>query len=244
MQWITRTSLGLAVAVVTASSVTAQSNRSAVVGLVRDSSGTPVPHAHVVSSGVRAVSDSAGRFSMERLPQGKVLVRVRRLGFEPLDLMVDLAADRRDSLLIVLAALPADLPGVTTTADAIARLRLPEFYRHRANGMGRYLDRQQLDAMHVSQTSDVLRRLPGVRLIPDRNGRLLLRMGRNGGRNCPPDFWIDGIRAAFLNVDDLPLSDIEALEIYSGPGGLPPEYNSRFGNPGCGAVVIWTRLPG
>lgn len=244
MRRITRTGLGLVVFVVTASSAAAQSNRAAVVGLVRDSSGTPVAHAHVASSGVRAVSDSAGRFSMERLPEGKVIVRVRRLGFEPADLEFDLSATRRDSLLIVLAMLPVDLPGVTTEGDALSRMRLSEFYRHREHGMGRYLDRQQLDAMRVSQTSDVLRRFPGVRLIPDRSGRYVLRMGRSAGRNCPPDFWIDGVRAAFLNVDDLPLSDIEALEVYSGPGGLPPEYSSRFGNPGCGAVVIWTRVPG
>jgi hypothetical protein len=87
-----------------------------------------------------------------------------------------------------------------------------------------------------------MRRIPGLGLTPDRNGRLQLRVSRGG--NCIPDFWIDGQYAAHLNIDDVPLSDVEALEIYRGPTGLPPEYNNRFGNPGCGAIVIWTRLPG
>lgn len=233
----------MALSVVVASTAAAQA-RTGVVGLVRDPTGVPVAQAHVASSGVYAVSDSTGRFSLENLPTGRVAVSVRRLGFEPANLHFELFAGRRDSLMIVLAVLPVDLPGVTTRGDPMASGRLAEFYRHRENGMGRYLDRKQLDAMRVSLTSDVLRRLPGVRLVPDRNGRYVLRMGRTGGRNCPPDFWVDGIRAQFLNVDDFPLSDVEALEVYHGPGAMPPEYNNRFGNPACGAVVIWTRVPG
>jgi hypothetical protein len=45
-------------------------------------------------------------------------------------------------------------------------------------------------------------------------------------------------------VDDVPMIDVEAIEIYKGPSALPPELNTRLGNPGCGAVVIWTRVPG
>jgi hypothetical protein len=87
--------------------------------------------------------------------------------------------------------------------------------------------------------------MPGVRIVTDRAGRAMLRMGRSSmGRDCPPEFWIDGIRAQFLGVDDVPVSDIEALEVYRGPSGLPPEFNSRFTNSQCGAVIIWTRVPG
>jgi hypothetical protein len=52
------------------------------------------------------------------------------------------------------------------------------------------------------------------------------------------------VRAPMLGVDDIPLQVIEALEVYRGPSGLPPEFNNRMGNPSCGAIVIWTRVPG
>jgi hypothetical protein len=45
-------------------------------------------------------------------------------------------------------------------------------------------------------------------------------------------------------VDDIGIHDVEALELYRGPAGLPPEFNDRLGRPNCGAIVIWTRLPG
>jgi hypothetical protein len=156
---------------------------------------------------------------------------------------MNLADDRVDTIVIVMELLARDLPGVTTTALGTGRLM--EFERHRLSGSGVYLDRAQIEARRAHYVSDVLRRIPGVRIMSDRSGRAVLRMGRtSGGRDCPPDYWIDGVRAQFFNVDDMPVADIEAIEVYRGPSGLPPEYNSRLGNPSCGTVVIWTRVPG
>ena len=215
--------------------------RAAIVGTVKDTAGVAVPLAALVIAGVRGVSDSAGRFALAGLPGGAGTLSVRRIGFEPLDARLELVDGRTDSLNVVLVMIAGVLPGVTTNADALERVRLGDFYRHREVGNGFFFNRKELEAKRVVRISDVLRRLPGVRLIPDRNGRQQLRMARS---NCAPDFWIDGQRAPFLNVDDLPLGDVEAIEVYRGSSGIPPEFNNRLGNPGCGAVVIWTRLPG
>ena len=221
----------------------AQGTTSAVIGTVRDSAREPLVAARVLAARTSVLSDSAGRFTLEGLPAGRVTVSVRRLGYEPADLVLDLIAGRRDSLFVTMVALPLTLPGMTSTADAYLRLHLADFFRHRENGIGRYYERAQITAMRVGQLSDVMRRMPGVRVTPDRNGRYAIRMGRST-RNCQPDFWIDNVRAHMLNVDDVPVTDIEALEVYNGPSGLPPEYNNRFGNPACGAIIIWTRVPG
>lgn len=228
-------SLGLLISVATAAG--AQVTR--VVGHVRDSTGAPIGLARVSSLGRRTLTDSGGRFALE-LPVGDVVIMFRRLGFQPHDSSMTLAAGAGDSLFVVLVALPAELEGVTSAAS---RLVLVDFYRHKGSGGGRYLDREQIESYRATRTSDIIRRLPGITLVPDQSGRYILRM-RGATGNCQPDFWIDGIRAPYLNVDDLPLNDVEALEIYNGPAGLPPEYLNRFGNPACGAVVIWTRLPG
>lgn len=225
------------------SNARAQGTTSAVIGTVRDSAREPLVAARIRAARMSATSDSAGRFTLEGLPAGRVTVSVRRLGYEPADLVLDLIAGRRDSLFVTMVALPLTLPGMTSTADSFLQLHLADFFRHRQNGIGRYYERSQITAMRVGQLSDVMRRLPGVRVTPDRNGRYSIRMGRST-RNCQPDFWIDNVRAHMFNVDDVPVTDIEALEVYNGPSGLPPEYNNRFGNPACGAIVIWTRVPG
>jgi hypothetical protein len=218
---------------------------ASLFGTVRDSSGTPVASAQLTLLGLRSVSDSAGRYLFASLPAGTAKLSVRRLGFEPKDFPLQLESGRADSLHVVLTVLAVELPGVTTEADELRAMRLAHFYRHRKGGSGMYFDRAELDQRRVQRLSDLMRRLPGVRIATDRNGRLILQMGRaSSGRDCPPDFWIDGVRAAFMQVDDVPMMDIEALEVYRGPSGLPPEMNSRLGNPGCGTVVIWTRVPG
>jgi hypothetical protein len=213
--------------------------------MVRDTSGAGIPMAQLMTSGIRVTSDSVGRFAFNVLPVGAATILVRRIGFAPRHVDVTLADGRTDSLFIVLTMLPRELPGITTESHALRQVRLSHFYRHRKSGNGIYFDRAELEERRVQRLSDLMRRLPGVRIGTDRNGRTLLRMGRSsGGRDCPPDFWVDGVRAAFMNVDDVPMIDVEAIEIYKGPSALPPELNTRLGNPGCGAVVIWTRVPG
>ena len=46
-----------------------------------------------------------------------------------------------------------------------------------------------------------------------------------------------------MSIDDVGVHDVEAVEVYRGPSGLPPEFNDRFGHPACGSIVIWTRVP-
>ena len=225
--------------VATAATALDGQTRATLVGSVRDSGGTAISFAQLAVGESRALTDTAGEFLLTGLPAGTASVTVRRLGFAPMHARIALVAGRTDSVHFVLAVLPAHLPELRAEAEARQRARLADFHRHRESGHGYFLDRRQLDSSRVSRISDVMRRLPGVRLVPDRMGRQQLRMSRSG--SCDPDFWIDGQRAAFLNVDDVPLADVEALEVYRGPTGLPPEYNVRFGNPGCGAIIIWTR---
>jgi hypothetical protein len=226
-----------------ASTALGQARTTGVVGVVRDSTGVAVTLATITVERFQAITDTGGRFSLDGLPAGRNIVSIRRLGFRPSETVLDLVDGRRDSLFVTMVALPLVLPGVTTAADERLRQYLADYHRHKASGAGRFYDRAEITAMRVGVLTDVLRRVPGVMLVPDRNGRYIVRMGRST-RNCPPDYWIDNVRAYAMNADDIPLMDIEAIEIYAGPAGLPPEFINRFGNPACGAVVIWTRMPG
>ncbi|HEU4560800.1 MAG TPA: carboxypeptidase regulatory-like domain-containing protein [Longimicrobium sp.] len=66
-----------------------------------------------------------------------------------------------------------------------------------------------------------------------------------GLRFCYMDVFIDGIQVqnqdpeASQSIDDRILSDVAAIEVYTGPGQSPPEYRTRFS--ACGLVLIWTK---
>jgi len=221
----------------------ADSARVVLIGTVRDTSGAPLERTRLTARGLLTLSDSLGRFILRDMPAGPATLAVRRLGFEPLDMAIEIRGGATQSVAVVMTALPQDLPGMTTSA--LLDVRLSDFYRHRQSGIGFFITRQEIEDRQADRISDILRRVPGTRLGSDRTGRAALRIKRSGGgRDCPPDIWVDGVRATGMSVDDVPLTDVEALEMYRGPAGLPPEMNNRFGNPACGALVIWTRLPG
>jgi hypothetical protein len=55
--------------------------------------------------------------------------------------------------------------------------------------------------------------------------------------------WIDGQRAPGMEIDEIPLNDIEGIELYNGPSTTPAEFWQANGSQ-CGTIVVWTRLPG
>ena len=56
---------------------------------------------------------------------------------------------------------------------------------------------------------------------------------------CQMDVFIDGMRS-MLSVDEVPLTWIAGMEIYTGLAQTPPQ----FGHGSCGVVVIWTTRAG
>ena len=115
------------------------------------------------------------------------------------------------------------------------------FYERAKRGIGSQFSREDLDAIRVLRTSDVLRRVPGVRLR--RNGpgtaSAVSRRGQGLSGLCTLEVYVDGMRMfAPYDLDLIPPDQIEGMEIYDGPG-TPIQYQSL--RTGCGAVLIWTR---
>jgi hypothetical protein len=61
-------------------------------------------------------------------------------------------------------------------------------------------------------------------------------------RDCPPQYWLDGIPLMNGSADEFSPDNVEAIELYAGPATTPPQFNTRGQT--CGTVVVWSRLPG
>ena len=59
-----------------------------------------------------------------------------------------------------------------------------------------------------------------------------------GSRVCAPLHFLDGTMVPKFDLDDLPPSQIEGIEVYT-PSSVPPRFK-RAGSD-CGVLVIWTR---
>lgn len=222
--------------------------RGTLIGRVRDSTGAAVPDVEIIilAASVRSRSDSGGSFRFAELPAGKHEIRFRRVGFGPQTVQATVGRDRVDSVAVVMEHIALELPGMTVESEARERL-LSDFYHRKGQGHGHYVTRAQIEERQPALLTDMVRVMPGVRIVPNRGtAGGSLRFGRaitSPVRDCPPQYWVDGIRVTQFNLDDLLPSDIEGIELYSGPAGVPPQYNVKDGTTVCGIVLIWTRIP-
>jgi carboxypeptidase family protein len=209
-------------------------------GVVRDEAQAPIGNAELrltrEGEGPRLTRTGAdGRFGFEKVQSGSVQVSVRRLGYKAVtrDVTVDGNA-AVSSLDFSLGPMAFEVEPVTVEAD---NDRMHEFYeRQRTNNFGKYLDGPEIRRRDPRLISDVLRTIPGVAIsAPNRSqNRVLLR-------GCKPTIWENGMKAFGAEIDDVANpNDVAGLEVYMSWAGLPPQYQDRE-NPGCGAILIWTR---
>jgi len=230
---------------VAVSSAAAQPGR--LRGIVVDSAGLPVAQADIGIMSVHqlARSDEQGRFGFAKLPPGELVVSIRRLGYEPTTAKVLIGPEGLDSLRVVLADVAVALDVVQTSSYPYRlRASIEDFHRRRVRGIGTFVTRDQIVARNSMVTSDVLREMPGIRLVRTRTGRGIRFASASSRRgDCLPMIWIDGQRAEGLEVDDIPLSDIEGIELYNGPATTPMQFSASSSTLSCGTIVIWSRPP-
>jgi outer membrane receptor for ferrienterochelin and colicin len=223
-------------------------------------SGQPITEAVVVflSDGRLFTTDSTGSYRFDKLPSGILRFLVRAKGFPSAGLIVALAKGESmtrqvelDSTAAGAAAAAAAtaqaaaqsrdsaqaLPLVAVAANASLGPRFANFERRRKTGAGHYIVREDIEKGGYSSLQDVARSVRGVNVECGGGLGCYIRMARAPMR-CLPEYVVDD------NVDNtfgptMPVRDIEALEIYTGPSDVPGEYAGR--NAGCGVIVIWTR---
>jgi hypothetical protein len=217
----------------------------ALIGLVRDSAGHGIPSAEVRARGnvVVARSDDSGRFHVAQMPVGARGVFVRRLGFSPARVLITTRAGETDSVDVVLTAVATELPSVVARAqhDSLSHEVLAEFWERRARGFGKFITRDEIERRGGMHFTDLLRTVPGASIQSSR-GRPEVRFSRSVIRDCPPQYWVNGVAIDHGSADEFAPDDVEAIELYSGPATTPPQFVTRTMT--CGTIVIWTRLPG
>ena len=63
-------------------------------------------------------------------------------------------------------------------------------------------------------------------------------------KECIPYIWLDGVLSRGMEVDELPSSTVEAMELYPYMSTVPIEFQSIGANTNpCGTIVIWSRIP-
>ncbi|MEP6733387.1 MAG: carboxypeptidase regulatory-like domain-containing protein [bacterium] len=241
-------SLALALAV----PLTARAQSTTLVGMIRDSSGRAIPNVEVWLRGSELLThtNDAGGFRLANTPVGAVKITIRRLGFEQTTVDLQLRAGQTDSLVVALTSVAANLPGVLVEDEAMTRSKrlLAGFWDRRSRGFGHYVTRDEIEKREPHEFTDIVRMTPSVSIV-NVNGRRVVRFSRGPGirGDCPPQYWVDGMRVESASPEEFPPQDVEAIELYAGNATIPPQFAPKMQSlrsQTCGVIVIWTRLPG
>jgi hypothetical protein len=229
-------------------SLVAQRAPGSVAGTVIDSDGRVIPDVEVIVVDTKTSirSDSVGKFFLAALDAGDRELRVRRLAYAPVTVIVQVEPKDTIDVTITLTVVAQKLNAVLVHEDVTHVRLMRQFEERRKRGFGHFITRREIEDRHPLLLSDMMRRVPGTMLTPAAGGRSVLRFSRaliGGTRDCPPQYWLDGVMVYGFNIDDIMPSDIEGIELYSGASVVPPEFNNPRSTVACGLVVIWTRVP-
>jgi hypothetical protein len=218
-------------------------------GIVTDSAGNAVREADVGIASLRRLTrtDSNGHFRFTGLRRGDIELSVRRIGYHPKYLNVSVGPSNLDTVRVLLRAKVHELSSVNVTASEFRRREgIEDFHRRRVRGIGTFITLEEIRKRESGSTTDLLRSVPGLRVVRLRDGRRGVRFPPTSimPRDCKPMVWLDGQKAPGLEVDEIPFRDIEGIEVYSGPSTTPMQFSQAASSYGCGTIAIWSRQPG
>lgn len=186
-----------------------------------------------------ATTDARGRFAFRGLPDARYRLELARVGYGTL---VDTVSFRASLGLRIEAQLVPEAvemePLLAAAEVRSRRLDASGFYERRARGAGQFVARDQIEDRDPGRVTDLLATMRGVRLGPTTGlggGRGLLMRG-----GCVPEIFMDGVRTIrpFSLDASLHPDDVAGIEVYHST-----EVPVQYGVSGCGAVLVWTRVP-
>jgi hypothetical protein len=241
------TLLAAAVVIVAAHGALAQAPHTSVVRgmVVERGNRAPIEGVEVVLRGLqedRRITDDNGVFVYRIVPEGTYLLRLRHIAYQTVEDTVDVPPESEVELDIRLVPTAIELEPIVVAAAYSTGGKMRAFYERRRTGHGSYIGRADVEEQNPSFVTDMLRRIPGLRLVPRGGGGMTLGYQVVMRGNCQPAIFIDGILATRggLSLDEMfRPDDIEGIEIYRGP-----QTPAAFLRNDCGTILIWTRPGG
>lgn len=208
-----------------------------LVGTVRGAAGQPLTETEVRVDGAPAVSvsDARGRYSLSGLAAGTQTLVARRIGYEPVELSVELRAGKTVERDVQLTRV-VSLDSIRVVA---MRSQYPDFeFNRKSNPFGVFLGPEEIARRRSSETSEMFVGLPGISVSGHGNDAAITSVhGRAGANKCAGmRLYVNG-RSDGRLVNDVPPGTVGAIEIYTQGTFAPSEYSIRGS---CGVIVIWT----
>ena len=200
---------------------------------------TPIDGAEVFVAGrPRAVlTDAMGSARHTGLAPTIHLIRVRKVGYEPVSVEVVASEDSAAEHVVELSRAGAPVMDTVVIEATLAEpgsYWLRDFERRRAERRGQFVTRSEIEQRNAASVGDLLRTLNGLRMLCNTRG-CMVRMTRT---NCRPEYFADGFPADASTVERMPVNDVFGVEVYD-LFEVPVELQRPELR--CGVIAVWTR---
>jgi carboxypeptidase family protein/TonB-dependent receptor-like protein len=195
----------------------------------------------VVGTDQVALTNEKGEFSMSKLPSGSHVLLVRHLGFGAETVPVDLSSRQPQRVTVKLPKFVAMMDPVVVKARSQAGLEKVGFAQRQKSGTGFYLGPDQLQNMNPQYLSDIMRRVPSLRVQSSPTGDVVTS-SRGTGSGCV-QYYVDDMPWMSAEPGDINnfvnANEVVAVEVYQA-SNTPGQYTRAGG--GCTTIVLWTRF--
>ena len=198
----------------------------------------------VVGTDVVVLTNEKGEFTLRNLPSGSQVLLARHLGWGANAVPVDLSSREPKQVTIKLPKYVAVIEPVVVTARRMAGLDKVGFTQRKKSGFGYYLDPEQIQRMHPTVLTDILRQVPGLRVSYTNEGEVVQSsrgVSSLAASGCVR-YFVDGMEWQSAQPGDINQfvngNEIVGAEIYQGTSA-PAQYSRGMGD--CTTIVLWTR---
>jgi hypothetical protein len=196
-------------------------------------------------TGAFRVTKPDGLFSID-VPSGTQVIVIRRLGFEPVSVQVNVTSHQPVELNVTLGITPNILDPVLVTARRNYVLEKEGFLKRMGSGRGTYITHEDVENRKPFVLTDLLRDVPGIRVTHTLRGSIVgsdrTRSTMMGNDDGCTRLWVDGSEWPRVMPGDLDAfvstRDLAGLEVYR-PGAAPAQFNS---SDGCVTLLVWTQV--
>jgi hypothetical protein len=170
----------------------------------------------------------------------------RHLGFGAETAPVDLSSHTPKQVTIKLPKFVAIMDPVLVTARRERSLDKVGFNQRKKTGMGFYLGPEQIREMQPTYLTDILRRVPSLRVTSSAYGEEVTSSrgttSLSGGGGCV-QYFVDDMPWQSAQPGDINQfvngSEVVSVEVYAGPG-TPAQFTHTGED--CTTIVLWTKF--
>ena len=199
------------------------------------------------SAVVTTRSDDSGYFKLIAPTPGIYRLLARRVGFSPgLTQTFGLRADQVLEPIFRMLSNSVSLASVVIVADGLPSAEWTLGYlERRRHGMGHHMTREDIEKRAATNTTELLRDMPGMKSMKVGMGTDVMVSTRgqssaNGRSGCSIAAFVDGLEVGIDMLNDRVLpAEIEAIEVYPGMAQMPIQFQRLKG--ACGTIVVWSK---